>query len=66
MVAQGVVQMDLDQQDYLGVLLGDPSSFGSEAGSSTLAAAPAGKATGHCCVKDFALLPLFEHLDKLI
>ena len=43
MVAQGVVQMDLDQQDYLGVLLGDPSSFGSEAGSSALAAAPAGR-----------------------
>jgi len=37
------VQMDIDQQDYLGVLLGDPSSFGSEAGSSALAAAPAGK-----------------------
>lgn len=35
--------MDIDQQDYLGVLLGDPSSFGSEAGSSALAAAPAGK-----------------------
>ncbi len=34
--------MDIDQQDYLGVLLGDPSSFGSEAGSSVLAAAPAG------------------------
>ncbi len=34
--------MDIDQQDYLGVLLGDPSSFGSEAGSSALAAAPAG------------------------
>ncbi|KAL0032304.1 hypothetical protein WJX79_003738 [Trebouxia sp. C0005] len=42
-IAKGIVQMDIDQQDYLGVLLGDPSSFGSEAGSSALAAAPAGQ-----------------------
>ncbi|DBB14004.1 hypothetical protein WJX82_002006 [Trebouxia sp. C0006] len=42
-IAKGTVQMDIDQQDYLGVLLGDPSSFGSEAGSSALAAAPAGQ-----------------------
>lgn len=57
-IAKGVVQMDLDQQDYLGVLLGDPSSFGSEAGSSALAAAPAGKAPVQCLVKRFTSLPL--------
>ena len=35
------MQLDMDQQDYLGVLLGDPGSFGSEAGGRALAAAPA-------------------------
>ena len=33
----------MDQQDYLGVLLGDPSSFGSSAGSQALKATPANK-----------------------
>lgn len=44
-VPQGTVQIDMDQQDYLGVLLGDPSSFGSAAGSQALKAAPANKGT---------------------
>ena len=42
---QGTVQMDVDQQDYLGVLLGDPDGFGSSAGSQALKAAPANKGT---------------------
>ena len=44
-VLQGSVQIDMDQQDYLGVLLGNPSSFGSAAGSQALKAAPANKGT---------------------
>ena len=64
MVAQGVVHMDLDQQDYLGVLLGGPRRFGSEAGRSALAPAPAGKATLRHLVKGFTLLPLFDTLGQ--
>lgn len=40
-VLQGTVQIDMDQQDYLGVLLGDPTGFGSSAASQALQAAPA-------------------------
>ena len=36
-VMQGILKLDLDQQDYLGVLLGAPDSFGSQAGSRALA-----------------------------
>lgn len=41
-----MVQIDVDQQDYLGVLLGDPSSFGSSAGIQALKATPANRGTG--------------------
>ena len=44
-VSQGIVQIDIDQQDYLGVLLGDPNGFGSSAGSQALQAAPANTGT---------------------
>ncbi|KAL3156739.1 hypothetical protein ABBQ38_001014 [Trebouxia sp. C0009 RCD-2024] len=40
-ISKGIVQIDVDQQDYLGVLLGDPTGFGSSAGSQALQAAPA-------------------------
>lgn len=40
-VSQGLIQIDIDQQDYLGVLLGDPMGFGSSVGSQALQAAPA-------------------------
>ena len=40
---KGIVRIDMDQQDYLGVLLGDPNSFGSSAGSNALNATPADK-----------------------
>ena len=40
---KGIVHIDVDQQDYLGVLLCDPNSFGSSAGSNALKATPADK-----------------------
>ena len=56
--------MDIDQQDYLGVLLGDPSSFGSEAGSSALAAAPAGTSPPpSCCLPSILRLDSASVLD---
>ncbi len=63
------MQTDIDQQDYLGVLLGDPSSFGSEAGSSALAAAPAG--TPHSfsfcqpSILSWDSASVFDHADLL-
>ena len=55
--------MDIDQQDYLGVLLGDPSSFGSEAGSSALAAAPAGTSPPPFCLPSILRLDSASVLD---
>ncbi|KAL3132505.1 hypothetical protein ABBQ32_009050 [Trebouxia sp. C0010 RCD-2024] len=40
-ISKGLIQIDIDQQDYLGVLLGDPMGFGSSVGSQALQAAPA-------------------------
>ncbi len=53
--------MDVDQQDYLGVLLGDPASFGSEAGSSALAAGPA---DGGVCSHSITRQSVSESLSR--